>query len=57
MTMNVLSRLLDVAAKCGMFAYHSKCNMINLTHLCFVDELLLFAKGDRDSIMGIKKMF
>ncbi|XP_022728800.1 uncharacterized protein LOC111284388 [Durio zibethinus] len=54
--MNVLSRLLDVAAKYKVFDYHPKCKKIGLTHLCFVDDLLIFAKGNKDSILRIKKV-
>ena len=54
--MNVLSKLLDAAAKNGVFSFHPKCHRIQLTHLCFADDLLIFSKGNLDSIMGIQKV-
>ncbi|XP_039053109.1 uncharacterized protein LOC120195048 [Hibiscus syriacus] len=51
--MNVLSRLLDVAARCGIFKYHPRCKRISLTHLCFADDLLLFCYGSLDSVLGV----
>ena len=55
-TMNVLSRMLDVAAEYGVFKFHPKCKKIKLTHLCFADDLLIFSKGDLESITGIYKV-
>ena len=54
--MRVLYNLLDTAVAYGVFKYHPKCKRINLTNLCFVDELLIFTKGDLDSVFGIKKV-
>ena len=41
-SMNVLSRWLDVVAVRGVFSYHPKFKRIGLTHLCFTDDLLIF---------------
>ena len=54
--MNVLSKLLNVAAAQGVFKFHLKCKKINLTHICFADDLLIFTKGDLDSMMGIQSV-
>ena len=54
--MNVLSNLLNVAIAQGVFRYHLKCKQINLTHICFADDLLIFTKGDLDSMMGIQNV-
>ena len=54
--MNVLSSLLDAAVAYGVFSYHPKCKKINLTHLCFADDLLIFAKGNVSSVEGIYKV-
>lgn len=43
--MNVLSAVLDEAAANGVLRYHPKYKRINLTHFCFVDDLLIFTKG------------
>ena len=54
--MNVLSNLLNAAGFYGVFKYHPKCKRINLTYLCFADDLLIFTKGDIDSVMGIQRI-
>ncbi|XP_039043403.1 uncharacterized protein LOC120182503 [Hibiscus syriacus] len=51
--MNVLSPLLDVASKNGIFKYHPKCKRISLTHLCFADDLLDFFHGSLDDVVGV----
>jgi hypothetical protein len=33
--------------------YHPKCSKIKLTHLCFVDVLIIFTKGDVASLQAI----
>ena len=56
-SMNVLSKLLDEAAKNGEVGYHPRCKNIDLTHLCFVDDLMVFADGTKRSVEGILKVF
>lgn len=51
----VLSKLLDVAAKTKIFSYHPKCQRTGLTHLAFADDLLIFTKGHVDSVVGVHK--
>lgn len=55
--MNVLSRMLDDAAARGRFGFHPKCKNINLTHLCFADDLMIFGDGTKRSIEEILKVF
>nr|GEY83612.1 hypothetical protein [Tanacetum cinerariifolium] len=38
------------------FRYHWQCKEIKLTHLCFVDDLLLFCNGDSCSVAVLKKV-
>ena len=56
LAMNVLSKMLDAAAKYGVFAFHPKCKKIGITHLCFADDLLIFSKGHLNSIIGIQNV-
>ncbi|KAE8693577.1 hypothetical protein F3Y22_tig00110809pilonHSYRG00241 [Hibiscus syriacus] len=50
--MNVLFSF-NVAAKNGIFRFHTKCKETSLTYLCFADDLLLFCHGLLDSILGV----
>lgn len=51
--MNCLSTLLNNAATEGRFGYHQNCEDSKLTHLCFADDLLIFTKGDKQSVKGV----
>ncbi|XP_039038071.1 uncharacterized protein LOC120175537 [Hibiscus syriacus] len=51
--MNILSKLLNLAAIKGLFGYHPKCKKIGLTHLSFADDFLIFCKGNLESIVGV----
>ncbi|KAK6160206.1 hypothetical protein DH2020_003587 [Rehmannia glutinosa] len=44
------SRLINLAANRDRFAYHPKCAKLNITHLAFADDLMLFSKGDCNSV-------
>lgn len=55
--MNVLSKMLDEAAEKKKIGYHPKCKNISLTHLCFADDLMIFAEGTKRSIEGILQVF
>lgn len=55
--MKILSMFLDVTAKNGIFRYHPKCKRVELTHLCFANDLLIFSKGDIDYIIGVQKVW
>ncbi|XP_038996241.1 uncharacterized protein LOC120120779 [Hibiscus syriacus] len=54
MAMNVMSSLLDTAAKKGIFKFHPKCKRISLAHLCFADDLLVFCYGSLDAVLGVQ---
>ena len=45
--------MLDATVNHGAFSYHPKCKKVKLTHLCFADDLLIFAKGNLDLVIGI----
>ncbi|KAA3483104.1 DNA ligase [Gossypium australe] len=48
LAMDVLSKLLDVAAINALFKYHPKCIRVRLAHLMFADDLVIFSKGTTD---------
>lgn len=47
--MEYLNRCLNRLKNNPNFNFHSKCEKLNITNLCFVDDLLLFARGDVES--------
>ncbi|XP_056850713.1 uncharacterized protein LOC130500036 [Raphanus sativus] len=49
---NVLSRLLNRAASSGTIGYHPTCSEVNLTHLSFADDIMIFTIGDTESLKG-----
>ncbi|XP_039040914.1 uncharacterized protein LOC120179370 [Hibiscus syriacus] len=51
--MNVLSSILDVAAKQRIFKFHPKCKRVALTNLCFADNLIVFCHGSLDFVLGV----
>lgn len=55
--MNVLSKSIDEAAAQGKIGYHPKCKNIDLTHLCFADDLMVFTDGTTRSIEEILRVF
>lgn len=54
---NVLSRLLNRAAKEGRIGLHPHCKRIEVTHLSFADDILVFSNGTPASIAGIIAVF
>ncbi|XP_074291134.1 uncharacterized protein LOC141617901 [Silene latifolia] len=55
--MEYLSRILDKIQEYTKFKYHPLCGRIKLNHLAFADDLLLFCRGDRTSIIGLLRAF
>ena len=53
---NVLSKMLDIAASHVLFNFHPKCKKIRMTHLCFADDLLIFAKRNLELVLGIQNV-
>ncbi|XP_074300685.1 uncharacterized protein LOC141631984 [Silene latifolia] len=51
--MEVLFRLLRSLLTFHGFSYHPKCIKINLTHLIFTDDLLVFTRGDLPSVQAV----
>lgn len=55
--MNVLSCLIDRAAVEKKIGYHSNFKNIQMTHLCFADNLVVFIDGQNRSIEGVLGIF
>lgn len=50
---NVLTKLLNKAAEAGRFQYHPQCRGVKLTHLSFVDDIVVFTNGTVGSLQGV----
>jgi len=48
--MEYFSRMLKLASRNGDFHFHLKCNVHDICHLAFADDLLLLSRGDRHSV-------
>lgn len=35
------------------FAYHPKCKNLDLTHLCYADDLMVFCREDKQAVMSV----
>lgn len=51
--MNVLSKMIDEAAEKRLIGYHPRCKNISVAHLCFADDLMVFADGTKRSVQAI----
>ncbi|XP_024009376.1 uncharacterized protein LOC112084468 [Eutrema salsugineum] len=51
--MNVLSLILNKGASEGIFNYHPECEDLQLTHLSFADDLLIFLEGSVQNVAGV----
>ncbi|XP_019230934.1 PREDICTED: uncharacterized protein LOC109211810 [Nicotiana attenuata] len=48
--MEYFTRIMNVVAQQEGFGYHTKCKSLKLNPLCFADDVLLFSKGDFQSV-------
>ena len=55
--MEYLSRLLKGLKDDKSFKYHPKCSKLDITHLCFADDVLLFSRGDLEFVKAIQRCF
>lgn len=53
MVMNILSHMLNRAARQNGFKYHSQCKSTKLTHLSFAYDLLIFIDGSISSVQHV----
>ena len=53
--MEVLSRLLNRATREPSFKHHWSYKELNLTHLCFADDLMIFCHADENSLGIVKR--
>lgn len=44
--MEYLSRSLNCATLLDEFNFHPKCQNLNISHMAFVDDLMIFTRGD-----------
>lgn len=51
--MDYFTRVLNKKSAQG-FTFHKKCRELQLSHLCFVNDLMVFTNGDVDSIKIVK---
>ena len=51
--MEAFSRSLSVAAQGQGFEFHPNCEEVNLTHVCFADDMFLFSGGTSSSVQVI----
>lgn len=54
--MEILSKLLDIAFREGKIKFHPACDKIGLTHLCRVDDLIIFSDASSYSLRGMSKV-
>lgn len=55
LVMQVLSIMLKKRiSQDGFFKYHSKCEILKISHLCFADDLFLFSHGDPWSVQILR---
>ncbi|XP_062075605.1 uncharacterized protein LOC133779691 [Humulus lupulus] len=57
LVMEYLTRAFHGAAKDKKFRFHPLCKSLNITNLCFVDDLLLVCKAHASSIQIIQQTF
>lgn len=57
MCMNVLSHKFDKAVQERKFRFHPGCKALCPTHMCFVDDLMVFVEGSKESVEGVLAVF
>ncbi|XP_019237355.1 PREDICTED: uncharacterized protein LOC109217549 [Nicotiana attenuata] len=55
--MEYLSRLLNGLKNVQEYKFHPRCGKLNIRHLSFADDLLMFARGDSKSVTTLHAFF
>ncbi|XP_074277489.1 uncharacterized protein LOC141601119 [Silene latifolia] len=55
--MEYFTGVLNVVTQRKEFRFHPLCKLLNLSHLCFVEDFLLFSRGDPDFVKVILSAF
>jgi hypothetical protein len=55
--MEYLNRCLLLLKNISEYRYHPRCKKLDLTHVCFADDLLLFSRGDLGSVTQLFEAF
>ncbi|KAK9665053.1 hypothetical protein RND81_14G087100 [Saponaria officinalis] len=55
LSMEILSRYLRRVCRAPNVSLHPKCAKLNLTHLIFADDLMIFTRGDVPSVKVVKE--
>ncbi|XP_019265554.1 PREDICTED: uncharacterized protein LOC109243113 [Nicotiana attenuata] len=55
--MEYLSRILKGLKQAKEYKFHPRCGKLNITHLSFADDLLMFARGDSKSVQTLHTCF
>lgn len=57
MAMDYLSRSLQTLTGVERYKFHPRCSKLNVTQLCFADDLLLFCDGHVQSVRAMQAKF
>ncbi|XP_074298144.1 uncharacterized protein LOC141628964 [Silene latifolia] len=52
-----LSRILEWVQQKPDFRFHPFCKRVQLSHLCFADDLIMFCRGDKNSVVLLLRAF
>lgn len=50
LAMEYLSRMIKISTANPDFNHHPKCSKLDITHLAFADDLMIFTRGDAESV-------
>lgn len=53
----MLSKLIDKTVLDGSIGFHPQCQEINISHLSFADDIVVFSDGTPESLQGTLRVF